>query len=127
MIASAFSNPAMPKPGTALARVEDVPDHGAIVRDFQNGEARFSILIARQGDVVTAFENRCPHAGFPLERPDGRMIVLERKYLLCAGHGAMFAIADGVCAGGPGTGKGLMPLPIEILGGEIRVSSHPAA
>ncbi|MET0181704.1 MAG: Rieske (2Fe-2S) protein [Caulobacterales bacterium] len=126
MIASAFNNPAQPAPGDMLARVDDIPDAGAIVRDFQNGEARFSVLLARKDGVVTAYENRCPHAGFPLERPDGRMIVLEGKYLFCAGHGAMFTIESGACVGGPGTGKGLTPLPVDIVDGDVRVSSRAA-
>jgi nitrite reductase/ring-hydroxylating ferredoxin subunit len=125
-------NPARPAPGTVVAQLTDIPDPGAIVRDFAEGDALFSLLITRQGERITAFENWCPHAGFPLERPDGRVIVLEGKYLLCAGHGASFAMDSGKCVGGPGTGRPLRAVPVELVDGTVRITStsapaHPAA
>ncbi len=116
-------NPARPAPGARLADVADIADPGAIVRDFRHGDALFSVLIARSGGRITAYENSCPHAQFPLERPDGRVVVLQGRYVLCAGHGALFAMEDGACAGGPGTGRGLTPIPVEIRDGVIHVRS----
>ncbi|MGE3143147.1 MAG: Rieske (2Fe-2S) protein [Hyphomonadaceae bacterium] len=117
-----MSNPARPPAGALLARLDDISDPGALVRDFNAGEARYSLLLARRGDVVTAYENRCPHAGFPLERPDGRLLVQEGRYLLCAGHGASFSMADGACVAGPGSGRGLTPISISVSEGEIRMA-----
>lgn len=121
-----MSNPARPAPGAIVAQLSDISDPGAIVRDFEAGEARFSLLIARDGQHVVAFENWCPHAGFPLERPDGRVILLEGKYLLCAGHGASFTLRTGACVSGPGTGRPLRAVPVELApSGAIRIK--PAA
>lgn len=119
-------NPARPAPGAKLADLDEIAEPGAVVRDFRAGDALFSVLIARREGRVSAFENSCPHANFPLERPDGRVVVLEARYLLCAGHGALFDMDDGACAGGPGTGRGLTPIPVEVRDGAIYVSSRSA-
>lgn len=119
-------NSARPKPGVLLARVSEIADPGAIVRDFREGDALFSLLITRRGDEVSAFENRCPHAGFPLERFDGRVVVLGEN-VLCSAHGALFALRDGACVAGPGTGRPLTHFPIETRDGAIYVRSFPGS
>ena len=53
-------------PGALLARVEDIADPGAIVVDV--GERQRAIIITRAGAAIAAFHNRCPHAGYPLQR-----------------------------------------------------------
>jgi nitrite reductase/ring-hydroxylating ferredoxin subunit len=80
----------------------DDPDARAF--DFRAGEALFSLLIVRRGDLVWAYENRCPHAGMPLDRPDGRAPI-DGDFLICAMHGASFRLVDGACVGGPATGS----------------------
>lgn len=117
---------ARPKPGALIARLDEISDPGAIVRDFREGEALFSLLITRRGAAVSAFENRCPHAGFPLERFDGRVVVLGEN-VLCSAHGALFALRDGACVAGPGTGRPLTPFSVELRDGAIFVRSIPGS
>lgn len=118
-----MNNPARPAPGTVLARVSEIADPGAIARDFREGIAIWSVLITRTGDQIAAFENRCAHAGFPLERFDGRVVVLEGKYLMCAAHGACFALMTGAVLSGPGpAGRGLTPVPVRVEGEEVVLS-----
>lgn len=103
--------------GADLARISDVPDGGAIVVTASSGK---SILLARRGEQVFAYENRCAHAEYPLERADGAVTVQEGRYLVCAVHGASYALDTGACAGGPCNGKGLKRVAIEISGGVVR-------
>lgn len=103
-----------PKPGLFLARVDALPNPGAIVVDFAEGEARLSIIVTRRGDAIAAFRNRCPHAGYPMERPDGRVVIQEGRYLVCTAHGASFVLESGDCAGGPCNGDGLERFVIEL-------------
>lgn len=116
-------NPAKPKSGDVIARLADVPVEGAIAVDFASGEARFSLIVARSGGVLRGFENVCPHAGFPLERPDGRVPMQEGRYLICSAHGASFDVQSGACVAGPGsgreTGRGLKPVPLRIDDGFV--------
>lgn len=86
--------------------------------DFRAGDALFSIIVARRDDLVVAYENDCPHARSPLERPDGRVPIAERCFLICTAHGASFRIEDGVCAGGPAD-RGLTPFPVLVRDGAV--------
>ena len=76
--------------------------------------------VARRGANAFAYENRCNHAAFPLESEDGRMLVQEKRYLVCAVHGASYDMTSGACAGGPCSG-GLTPIPIEIVDGAVLI------
>jgi nitrite reductase/ring-hydroxylating ferredoxin subunit len=89
-----------------------------VVLDFAAGEARFSLLVARRGDVVRAYENLCPHARFPLERFDGVVLMDEGRFLICAAHAASFRLEDGACVGGPAK-RSLTPFPSVVAGGLV--------
>jgi nitrite reductase/ring-hydroxylating ferredoxin subunit len=111
-------NPARPAPGAPLMAVTDLADGEARAVDFRSGDALFSLVVVRRGDLVVAYENDCPHARQPMERPDGRVVMVERAFLVCSAHGASFRIEDGACVGGPAKG-GLTPFPVETRGGVI--------
>ena len=113
-------NPARPAPGVRLVELKKLRKHSALVLDFQKGDAWFSLLIARgDGDHVYAYENSCPHARSPLETFDGRVMVQQNRYLICAMHGASFRMEDGVCAGGPAQGTALAAIPVAVQDGWV--------
>lgn len=72
-----------------------------------------SAVVTVRGGVVRAFLNRCPHARWPLETFDGRLLQTGDGALLCAAHGALFDPASGACLGGPGRGAPLLALVVE--------------
>jgi nitrite reductase/ring-hydroxylating ferredoxin subunit len=115
------ANPARPRRGAAIAQIEDIPDPGAIVRHFTSDSAFFSMLLTRSGTQVFAFENRCAHANYPLERHDGVVVVQEGRYIVCTAHGASFTFA-GECAGGPCNGGSLRPIAVTISNGRIEIA-----
>jgi nitrite reductase/ring-hydroxylating ferredoxin subunit len=118
---SATENPARPKPGTDLIALDKIKPHSALVLDFAQGDARFSLLLTRTDHDVSAFENVCPHARSPLERPDGRVVVHQKKFIVCAAHGASFQMDTGRCVAGPGLGTALHRVPIVIVGSQVRI------
>ena len=73
-------------------------------------------MVIRRGDEVTAFENRCPHAGWPLDTFDGRFLTTEAGGLICAAHMAVFDARSGACLGGPGQGRSLTRLTVRSDG-----------
>lgn len=113
------ANPARPKPGAMLARRADIPEDGAKAFEFAVGEARFSLILGSSGGEIFGFENDCPHAHYPLDRPDGRVIVQERAFLVCSAHGASFRIVDGACVGGPCIGRALTRVALRIEGDAV--------
>lgn len=108
-----------PAPGLVLTRLDALPDPGATIIHLADAPAYCSIIVTRRGDQVAAFKNACPHAGYPLQRADGRIVVQEGRYLVCGAHGASFRLDDGACAGGPCNGDPLERIEIEIRDGVV--------
>jgi nitrite reductase/ring-hydroxylating ferredoxin subunit len=104
---------------TPLCRLDEIAEPGG--RGFRIGSAgeTRAIFVVRQRGRVVAYENSCPHLGSPLDWVPDRFLDLEKRHILCATHGALFRIADGLCLAGPCAGKGLTPVPIRIEAGGI--------
>ena len=105
--------------GVVLARLADLPALSAVVVYAGEGEARVALILTRRDDAVACFRNRCAHANYPLQRADGRIVVQEERYLVCAAHGASYTLDDGACAGGPCNGAGLERIPILVRDGLV--------
>lgn len=106
----------LPKPGTVLGRLDDLPDPGARASTWNDG----AVILVRRGNTVTAWLNTCPHAQRPLNLPGGKVMLHEGQFIVCPVHGASFGATDGVCVGGPAVGYGLTGVSIEVVGGEVR-------
>ncbi len=104
----------------ALCHLDDIPDGGA--KGFGPPEGGFTGLFAvRQGDAVVVYVNSCPHIGVPLDWAPDRFLTADGTRIICATHGAEFAIADGVCLRGPCFGEKLEAVKIEIRDGTVFV------
>jgi nitrite reductase/ring-hydroxylating ferredoxin subunit len=111
---------ARPTPGSVIcARVALAQAGGAITLDFAHGADRFSLVLVEADGGPRAFVNSCPHARWPLETFDGRLLRGPGGALICAAHGALFAAEDGKCLGGPAGGRSLEPFAIEERDGQI--------
>lgn len=109
--------------GLVLARVDALPNPGAIVVVPHPDEPFVSILVTRRGETISAFRNKCPHAGYPLQHSSGRVIVQEGRYMVCAAHGASFTLDKGECAGGPcSNGDALERIAIVVRDGAVYVA-----
>jgi nitrite reductase/ring-hydroxylating ferredoxin subunit len=75
----------------------------------------------RQGGRLYVYVNRCPHIGTPLHFMTDRFLSASRERIVCATHGAEFAIEDGLCVRGPCLGDRLEPVMIEVRDGVILV------
>lgn len=107
-----------PPTGAFLARLVDIPINTARSVEVICGAARWSVIVVRDEAGVRGFENRCPHAGMPLDRLDGT-VKLEAGFLVCAAHLASFDARDGAYAGGPKSpgSHGLKPVLVRIEDG----------
>lgn len=107
--------PRIPR-GVKLTSLDAIADPGAVVCYLDNNAA---VIITRTAGAIAAFHNVCPHAGYPLQRADGRILVQEGSYMVCGGHGASFALDTGACAGGPCNGEGLTRVAIVVRDGAV--------
>ena len=104
-----------------LCDVADIPDGGSM--GFGPPLGGFTGLFAvRQGDQVRVYVNSCPHLGVPLDWAPNRFLTADGGRIVCAMHGAEFAIADGLCLRGPCLGERLDAVMMTIENGELRVA-----
>ena len=61
------------------------------------------LLVERQGEIF-AYVNSCPHRGIRLEWQPDQFLDVEKQYIQCSTHGALFVIDSGQCIAGPCNG-----------------------
>ena len=107
-----------------LCRLDDLPEGGDLegVEFESDQKGRASILVIRSGESARAYVNRCPHVGTPLNWSPNHFLDLEKRYIVCATHGATFRIDDGFCIAGPCMGDALEFVPLEVRDGAIYVA-----
>jgi nitrite reductase/ring-hydroxylating ferredoxin subunit len=104
--------------GTLLAHVHDIANPGALMVKLDSADVWGAVLLTRSGEIIAAFHNRCPHAGYPLQQADGRVLI-QGRYMVCGAHGASYELRTGACAGGPCNGNALTRIAVVVKSGEI--------
>ncbi len=69
-------------------------------------------FVVRFDGVPRAYVNECAHVGVELDWMEGEFFDRERRYLVCATHGATYAPENGHCVAGPCKGARLRPLKV---------------
>lgn len=109
-------------PARVICRLAELHDPGS--RAFELGEGDWPLrgFVVRRGAQVSAFVNRCPHQGHPLNwRPD-QFLSTDGSVILCSSHGAIFDLVDGTCIAGPCAGAALQRLALRIEAGLVMVA-----
>ena len=111
---------------TPLCRLDELDDPGSLAATARiNGKDR-AVMVVRRGDGVHVYLNVCPHIGGPLDFTPGQFLNLDKSYIQCATHGALFQIDDGLCVKGPCATQSLTPVTSEVRDGRVFLST-PAA
>lgn len=69
-------------------------------------------FVVRYGGQVNAYLNACAHRAVELDWVAGEFFDAERRYLICATHGARYEPATGRCVAGPCGDASLTPLSV---------------
>ena len=104
-----------------IASVSDIPPTGLCFayREGPFDEEGILLVVAGSGEV-RAYKNQCRHLPLPLDDHDpGELWDADRRFLVCASHGARYRPDDGLCVDGPCKGSHLKALPIEVRDGEV--------
>jgi len=102
-----------------VARVGDLT-HGTTKKfSVPRGERDAEALLVNYEGKFYAYVNRCPHVGISLDWVDNQFFTVDRRYLMCANHGAVFEPRTGECIWGPCVGAALQNLGLEIEGDKI--------
>ena len=104
-------------PGISLGPLAQIANGAARNFVLEMRAGRFHGFVVRQGDMVRGYVDRCPHMGLPLTQVLDDYV--HAGHIQCSWHGAVFAIDDGRCLGGPCQGAALTLWPVEVRDDEI--------
>ncbi|MBI4527929.1 MAG: Rieske 2Fe-2S domain-containing protein [Deltaproteobacteria bacterium] len=76
-------------------------------------------LVNYEGKLF-AYVNRCCHMPISMDWVENRFFTEDKRYLICANHGAVYEPTTGECIGGPCYGASLQEIPLEIQEGTVR-------
>jgi nitrite reductase/ring-hydroxylating ferredoxin subunit len=109
-----------------LCRSEALAERGrAHVWDvLLHGQAARAFALRIDGRPV-AYLNRCAHVSAEMDWNPGDFLDGERRYIVCALHGAHYEPATGRCAGGPCARGRLLALTVTERDGEVRWYPSP--
>jgi nitrite reductase/ring-hydroxylating ferredoxin subunit len=77
-----------------------------------------AFLISYEGSLH-AYLNRCRHIALSLDWLDNQFFSEDKRFLICANHGATYEPKTGECIWGPCAGASLQGVPLEIEGQKI--------
>lgn len=110
-----------------VCRIDELDDPGC--REFRigDGDWPFRGFVVRKGEEVFAYQNFCVHAGHPLNWKPDEFLTADKQQIICASHGAVYDIDNGVCVAGPCPGKTLRKVDVEIRDGTVIVRGPTGA
>lgn len=111
---------------TLLCPLDAIPEDGTTAVENVAALDGDSVIVQRQGTLLRAWLNVCPHAGRRLDYAPGQFL-RKNELIICAVHGASFDCGSGLCVGGPCRGESLRALPVEVRGGEVWLLGRASA
>ena len=99
-----------------LSSLGDI-DAKSIDIDPTDDSKRF--FIVKRHNEIFAYRNVCPHTRAPLNWQADNFLSLDKNYIQCSLHGAIFRIEDGYCVAGPCARQRLTSVSFEIVDGNI--------
>lgn len=98
-----------------ICELDEIEDPGA--KEFTlDGRECFAV---RRGHEVYGYVNLCPHTARNLNWGPDKFLTRDRGQIMCANHGALFAISTGVCVLGPCRGKSLQQIGLRVEDGAV--------
>ncbi|MFY7942660.1 MAG: Rieske (2Fe-2S) protein [Burkholderiaceae bacterium] len=103
-----------------LCASEDLQERGkAITFDVLHYREPARAFALRFEGQVVAYLNRCVHVPTEMDWQDGEFLDMDKQFIMCSIHGAVYEPDTGRCAGGPcGRGK-LTPLQVQERDGQV--------
>ncbi len=104
-----------------VCRIQDLDDPGSLEAELASAGENSAIFVVRVRGLISAYVNRCPHTGAPLNWLPDQFLDYAGELIQCATHGALFHPLDGECVRGPCLGQFLQPLRVEVRQGVVYV------
>jgi nitrite reductase/ring-hydroxylating ferredoxin subunit len=83
------------------------------------GKDSFEVFLINYEGYLRAYLNRCRHIALSLDWVDNQFFSEDKRFIICANHGAIYEPKTGECVWGPCVGASLQNVPLEIDGEKI--------
>lgn len=105
--------------GRVIARVEEMQP-GSVKKFWLICQKyRVDAFLINYEGKFHAYVNRCRHIPISMDWVDNDFFTEDKRYLVCANHGATYEPETGECVWGPCFGAFLQDVPLEISDGKI--------
>jgi len=101
-----------------LCHIDEIEESGS--KGFVIDREHQVFAVKKQGKVYV-YKNSCPHLGIPLEMMPDQFLDIDKSFIQCSTHGALFEIENGFCIAGPCSGASLEEQPYSVIEGEIHI------
>lgn len=109
-----------PQPLCAASALAETGDaHLFEVLDLTDAGRSAPAFVVRHEGQVRAFLNRCAHIPTEMDWQPGKFWDLDRRFLICAVHGALYDPPTGLCVSGPCPGARLQALRVAEVDGQV--------
>jgi nitrite reductase/ring-hydroxylating ferredoxin subunit len=102
-----------------IARVGEIASGKSKTFKLEVGGREVECFVVCWNGAHYAYVNKCRHIAMSLDWVENRFFDEDRRFLLCATHGALYQPDSGECIFGPPCGKSLIRVPLEIRDGEL--------
>ena len=105
--------------GVIVGRVDEL-SHGTTKKFLLRcgGRTVEGFLLNYEGQLF-AYLNRCCHISLSMDWVDNQFFTEDKRYLICANHGATYEPTTGECVWGPCFGASLQALSLQVNRGKI--------
>ena len=101
----------------SLCHINDINDNQS--KGFSiEGHSLFAV---KKYSKIFVYLNSCPHLGVQLEMVPDQFLDSSHSLIMCAMHGALFRIEDGLCISGPCLDRALSSIPFDIIDQHIMI------
>lgn len=105
-----------------ICSLDSLPEHGT--KGLEVGAE--NIFVVRDERGVSVYRNHCPHLGTPLEFMPDRFLSIDKEWIMCSTHGALFDKHTGHCISGPCQGQYLEKLESFVCDGKLYLTEGAA-
>lgn len=99
---------------TVLCAAVDLPEASSKGFEVDLGDKVVNIFVVCKDGQFFGYLNQCPHLGVNLDWQPDDFLDLDKAFIQCSSHDALFEIDTGKCVAGPCVGDALKPVTVVI-------------
>lgn len=97
-----------------LCKISEIEDPGSKGFNIDHQGRDIDLFVVHKDGAFHAFINSCPHTGANLEWLEDQFLDMDKAFIQCATHDALFEVDSGLCVAGPCVDDHLTAIELEL-------------